>query len=116
MNALEEALKAIPPASSDREAFRRATIVGLMHGYDCQWRPSNPEYYDWEIQTIEEDFELPIFNPDTGKPLRGLRQVGRFDGRIRGSETAASGVRGRPYLLEHKTVSSLTDLGFDAPY
>lgn len=73
-------------------------------------------YFDWarahdtfEVVTVEQEFETPVWKPN-GKPARGIRHKGTFDG-------IARDVYGRLWLMEHKTYSQVpseSELRLDA--
>jgi hypothetical protein len=106
--ALDNALTAINASvgttPDERTALIAAKCRGLMRGYDARWRD-----VAWETVSVEEEFHLPIINPETGRPSRSFTQAGKYDGIIRYRES------GKTYLLEHKTTSEdLSDV--NSPY
>jgi len=96
--ALDNALKAINASIGDNPDEQTALIAakcrGLMRGYDARWRDAG-----WETISVEEQFELPVINPESERSSRSFRQGGKIDGMIRFAES------GRKYLLEHKSTS-----------
>lgn len=98
MTALDNALTAINASIGDTTDERVLLIAakcrGLMRGYDARWA-SVP----WETLSVEEEYSLPLMNPQTGKRSRTFTTAGKYDGIIRYSES------GKTYLLEHKTAS-----------
>lgn len=70
----------------------RFKVYALMHGYDQRWRSSS-----YRAISLEEEFHLPIVNPDTGRQSRSWTQAGKYDGIVE--------MDGRRYLLEHKSTS-----------
>jgi hypothetical protein len=88
--ALEAAIAAIPP---QRDQVRYHTIRALIQGYHERWATNHP----WTTQTVEEVFELPVFNPNTGRKSRRFNHAGKFD-------AIAVGPSGT-VLVEHKTCS-----------
>lgn len=96
MTPLEAALGAVNEATEgveDSEVLR-ATLRGLMRGYDARWASE-----DYSTVSVEEEFHLPIVNPTTGKPSRTFTQAGKKDGIAEYNPT------GKRYLVEHKTSS-----------
>lgn len=73
---LDMALAAIDAKHCDE--FVRAKARGLIRGYDARWASD-----DWESVAIEQQFQLPIINPESGKPSRTFRYAGKRDGLIR---------------------------------
>lgn len=76
-----------------------ATARGLMYGYDARWSDAQWTmlHDDQGRPAIEEEYHLPIVNPDSGKPSRTFTHAGKLDGRV--------GFRGKRFLMEHKTSS-----------
>ena len=87
---LAAALSAIPPPETEDQALRTAIARGLMTGYHHRW---NEE--DWTVESIEQEFHIPIFNPRSKRRSQLYTHAGKFDGVISRN--------GDPYLLEHKT-------------
>jgi hypothetical protein len=92
MNALRSALSAIEGEQAD--ALVRAKVKGLLIGYHERWKD-----VEWETLSVEEEYELPLVNPETGRTSRTFRHAGKFDGIIRYKPS------GKIYLLEHKSSS-----------
>jgi PD-(D/E)XK nuclease superfamily len=91
-SALDSALAAIEREEAD--ALIKAKCIGLVHGYDARWRD-----VEWECLCAEEEFHLPIINPETNRESRTFTHAGKRDGVIRYVPS------GKSYLLEHKTTS-----------
>lgn len=89
---LAAALEAVNRASSDRDDIRAAKVRGLMAGYDARWADS-----DWQAIGVEEEFVLPVVNPETGRASRTWMHAGKFDG--------IAAYKGKTCLVEHKTTS-----------
>lgn len=89
---LEAALATLPTTGDENSMLVAAKCRGLMIGYDHRWNNAG-----WETISVEEVFELPVINPETGAKSRTFKQSGKFDGVITRD--------GRKYLLEHKTTS-----------
>ena len=79
-----------------------AKAKGLMAGYHRRWS-------DQTYMTVatEQQFELPIVNPETGRQSRTFYQAGKYDGIIKDGS--------RHFLLEHKTTSDSIESP-DSPY
>jgi len=96
LTPLERALDVINKVveKDDEPAHRlvAAKCRGLMVGYDIRWHDA-----DWQAVSLEEEYELPLINPNTGRRSRNWTQAGKFDGIIERDS--------RSYLLEHKTTS-----------
>lgn len=99
MTPLDAALIAIDefhPADADQEIIK-AKCRGLMIGYASRWNDTG-----WLTHSVEEVFQLPLVNPETGRASKTFQQAGKFDGIVEHS--------GKRYLLEHKTTSEdITD-------
>lgn len=100
MTPLEAALGAVDEATHGLEDIDtlRATIRGLVRGYDSKWGDA-----DYSTISVEEEFRLPIINPSTGKASRTYTQAGKKDGIVRFNPT------GKLLLREGKTTSE--DIG-----
>lgn len=108
MSALDAALEAvdrcIPEPREEDAAIIRAKIRGLLRGYDARWGNAG-----WETVSTEEEFHLPLVNPETGRESRTFTHAGKYDGIVRWPAS------GRLLLLEHKTTTDdITDP--NAPY
>jgi len=103
--ALHNAIDAINNSVGEDEASQLigAKVRGLICGYDAHWGPNN----QWETESAEEVFHLPVINPESERPSRTFTQAGKFDGIVQHN--------GRHYLLEHKSTSDdIADP--DSPY
>jgi len=98
---LAAAYAVLPEPLDDAEALRLATLRGLLYGYHHRWLQET-----WTVETVEEEFHLPILNPATKRRSRTFAHAGKFDGVI------ANGAE--RYLLEHKSCSE--DLDDGGPY
>lgn len=93
MSPLELALEAIrTEVVNADESPLFASISGLLVGYDARWRGMT-----WRTVEVEEEFQVPITNPETGRNSRTFTFAGKVDGVVEAD--------GRQYLLEHKTAS-----------
>lgn len=89
--ALEESA---PESNLDERGSRIiSTIKGMMAGYHIKWNEQK-----WTTLSIEEEFHVPIYNPESGAKSRLYTFAGKFDGTVTDDT-------GRVYLLEHKTTS-----------
>lgn len=89
------------------EQFQKDAELGrkMLANY-FPWARANDAF---EVLAVEQPFAVPIWTP-RGKPLRGVRQVGRFDG-------IARDIYGHLWLMEHKTYSQVpseSELRLDA--
>lgn len=94
--ALETALAAI--RGHDASDIDRAKASALMIGYDHCWRNAG-----WITHEVEQEFRLPIINPETGRASRTYSHGGKVDGIIEHVAT------GKKFLLEHKTTGDSID-------
>ena len=98
---LAAALSAIPPPETEAQALRTAIARGLMTGYHHRWIDE-----DWTVESVEQEFHVPIFNPASKRRSPLFTHAGKFDGTISRN--------GDPYLLEHKTCRE--EIGPGSPY
>lgn len=96
LTPLERALDVINAVveKDDEPAHRlvAAKCRGLMVGYDIRWRDA-----DWQAVSLEEEYELPLMNPNTGRRSRNWTQANKFNKIIKHNN--------HNYLLKHKTTS-----------
>src|SRR5579872_5658882 len=91
--SLKHALDAIAELSANADDGLPAAIArGLMRGYDSRWVDAG-----WTALAVEEEYHLPIINPDTSKPSRTFTHAGKLDGKAE--------FGGKRFLVEHKTSS-----------
>lgn len=83
-------------------AVERETLQGLLLGYF--WRYGNDNV---EPIAVEQTFEIPLVNPDSGAPSRTFTLAGRFDGIVRLGD-------GRLAVDENKTAGE--DISSQAEY
>jgi len=98
---LAAALSAIPPPETEDQALRSAIARGLVTGYHHRWINE-----DWAVESIEQEFHIPIFNPHSKRRSVLYTHAGKFDGII--------SKNGDSYLLEHKTCRE--EIGPASPY
>lgn len=103
MSALDSAIEAIERHA--RNELDAAKARGLLYGYDSY-------YQDQKFRSLgtEEEFNLPVRNPETGRPSRKWRHQGFLDGRVEHPKYPD-----REFIREHKTTSEAID-GDDATY
>jgi hypothetical protein len=87
---LSEAIDAIEQSKSDDITCH--TAIALMRGYHDRW--SN---HPWKPVAVEEEFHLPLVNPDTGKSSRTFIWAGKRDARAFFED--------KQFVVEHKTTS-----------
>ena len=102
IDPLQNALDAIGGAVSDD--LSKAKARGLMRGYHAKWESS-----DWVTEQVEESFQLPIINPETGRSSRTFTYGGVRDGLARYVPSD------KTWLRELKTCSEDIE-DPDAPY
>lgn len=90
--ACHNALSTLTGLGDDRSQIIQAKVRGLLLGYDHRWQSSG-----WNTLSVEETFQLPVINPETGRESRTFRQAGKVD--------AIAEHGGSAYLVEHKTTS-----------
>lgn len=71
-------------------------VEEMLRGYDQRW-------HDEPLQVVgaEEEFCVPLINPETMRESRTWMLAGKIDGRIR--------IRGELFILEHKTTSEYVE-------
>ncbi|HEY3376260.1 MAG TPA: PD-(D/E)XK nuclease family protein [Armatimonadota bacterium] len=74
--------------------------TAMMLGYAMQW-PAD----DFTITACEQSFEVPIVNPESGRPSRSFVLAGKID-RI-------AEYQGETWLLEFKTASNIDEVYLD---
>lgn len=97
---LRAALRAIQETGREatwQEQLGAAKCSALMVGYHHKYKDAG-----WRSVSVEEEFELPIINPETSKPSRTYTQAGKTDGIVARD--------GKLYLRENKTCAEdITD-------
>lgn len=84
---------AIKPADDERTILAKTKVIAQMTGYDAKYADAGTV-----ASSIEDEFCLPIVNPDTGKPSRNFTQAGRIDVNVRT-------MQGLRMVMDHKTSS-----------
>ena len=90
---LQDALAAIDAYPGSELGNHRAMARGLMRGYDARWHDQ-----EWLAQSIEQEFELPVYNLETKGRSRTFTVAGKID--INAER------HGKPWIFDHKTTSS----------
>ena len=96
------------PAALERVAGRgrdwptQIKVDEMLRGYHLRWQDAH-----LEVVGAEEEFSIPLLNPETLRESRTWRLAGKIDGRVR--------IEGQLFILEHKTTSEYVDEP-DAPY
>lgn len=102
IQAIREAVEKARAKGERINDFMVVTIEELTVGYAMVWGDS-----DLRAVSVEQSFELPLINPETGAASRTFRLGGKYDGIVVDGE-------GRLHVLEHKTTKS--DLEFGSLY
>lgn len=79
----------------------RARLMGMDTAYRARW-----ESVELQVDKIEEEFRVPLINPETGAPSRTFELGGKVDKKVR--------IDGARMLMEHKTSSE--DITPGSPY
>jgi uncharacterized Fe-S cluster protein YjdI len=91
-----------PWLQPDEFAVEEETAVALVRGYAKRYEND----LIVEYVAVEQSFEIPIVNPDTGRQSKLFKSAGKIDGIVRLPD-------GRLALLEHKTTSDSIEPGSD---
>ena len=83
-------------ATAECDPLAAAKVRALVTGYHEHWKSS-----PYEVLTVEETFQLPIVNPETGRSSRTFVQGGRFDLMVEFDR--------RTWMVEHKSASEQID-------
>lgn len=87
---LDAALAAVEGKA--RDSYEQARVEELIRGYSKHWALEH-----LEVIGVEEQFEVPLINPETMQPSRTWRLAGKVDARVRTADGVA--------IVEHKTTS-----------
>tara|TARA_B100000809_G_scaffold251621_1_gene285311 strand:+ start:2347 stop:3309 length:963 start_codon:yes stop_codon:yes gene_type:complete len=72
-------------------------VIAALEGYFRKY----PRKYDpWEVVSVEQEWESPLVNPDSGRSARKLHLGGKLDLLVKHE--------GEYWLVEHKTVSKIS--------
>jgi len=85
---LDEMLDVV--AAQEADEYDLALCQEMLRGYHFRWIDAVPDH---EVLDVEQEFDIPIINPDTGYPMRGIRLRGKVD------------VRCTKKIVEHKTTT-----------
>jgi hypothetical protein len=99
---LDAALAAMEPLAATPFEFAKA--YAMLVGYATRWENDLERY---EVLAVEQRFEAPLVNPETGAPSRTWALGGKLDAVVR--ERA----NGRVLLVEHKTAGVDVSPGSD---
>ncbi len=78
------------------DPYALAMVEVLLAGYHQRWADDADGY---EVLGVEEQFEFPLINPETGARSPAWRVAGKLDVRVRRKSDGAHGI------VEHKTAS-----------
>lgn len=84
-------------------AVEREIVANGLAAY--YWVYGEPEDSEYETIAVEQKFDLPLTNPDTGRPTPNFRRVGKIDRIIRHKSI------GRLLIQENKSTSKPIDSG-----
>jgi hypothetical protein len=88
---------------SGLDAFDAIRAEEMIAAYHARWAEESAATYD--VLGVEEEFLLPLVNPETGAPSRTFQSAGKLDARVRERAT------GRALVIEHKTSSAEIEPG-----
>jgi len=80
------------------DPFEAAMARALITGYDARWGDQA-----YRVIAVEQEFCVPLVNPETGAASRSWQLGGKIDAIVEGD--------GRTILVEHKTTSSDITMG-----
>jgi hypothetical protein len=89
---------------TELDEFDLVVAEELMKGYHFRWSEQMGED-GIEVIAVEQQFDGPLVNPETGRPSRTFRNGGKVDVIVRW--------RGEYWLMEHKTTSKDIEPGSD---
>jgi len=94
MNPLQATVEAIEHYAESGQCDQLAAwkVRALITGYHDRWKSA-----PFGVLGVEETFQLPIVNPETGRSSRTYQQGGRFDLMVNFDS--------RTWMVEHKTTS-----------
>lgn len=99
-NAVYYTYQTVEPFDQRELDIERETVLRLLCGYVWRW-----ENYPLEYLAAEREFELPLINPETGRPTPNFKLAGKIDGIVKLED-------GRLAVLETKLLSE--DLAADS--
>jgi hypothetical protein len=96
---LNQALEIIEELDGDVDPFDAVKLGVLLGGYFARWGDSS-----LEVMGVEQEFLIPLVNPDTGSASRLWSQAGKKDAIVRKPD-------GSMWVMEHKTTSEDITIG-----
>ena len=75
----------------------------MLRAYDARY---GADQHEWQTREIERQLDCPIYDPRTGKRLRGVRLAGKID--------KICGFDGQSWIVDHKTTGRY--IGVDSLY
>jgi hypothetical protein len=97
--ASEAVAKGSPKAKAD--AYQQASALAMIQQYALRWG-NEP----MTVVAVEQQFEIPLVNPDTGGTSKTWKLAGKIDAIVE--------IGGKLYIVEHKTTSD--DLAPESRY
>lgn len=85
-------------AQQNDDAYGANTLLALFDGYVHKYLDSDLDAY--ETIAVEQEYNAPLVNPETGKKSMTYHLAGKLDGILRNR------YNGQTVILEHKTTSS----------
>jgi hypothetical protein len=96
--AAVEAMRDHAAKSDNIDEYMLVTVEELMRGYTARWADDG-----YRTVAVEQSFDVPLVNPETGHPSRTFRIGGKFDGII---ASRLSNGEERLHVEELKTTGS----------
>lgn len=96
---------------ADAIEVQRETVIALLRGYHAAWPDDgNPDAEHGmtpvEFIAVEQEFRLPVENPETSRTSRTFEVAGKIDSIVQLKD-------GRCAIMEHKTTSDTLDMDSD---
>jgi hypothetical protein len=85
-----------------KDEFEAAKLRVLLMGYEARWRVQDNGFSELEVLGVEETFQAPLTNPETGAESKSFVRAGKLDVRLSDG------------FMEHKTTSD--DIGLGSIY
>lgn len=95
------------PEYASELAVECEVVARLLAGYFWRWQVGEADPHVARVIASEQAFDIPIVNPETGKPTPTFRFAGKIDGIVELRD-------GRIAVMEHKTTGDSIDTG--SPY
>jgi hypothetical protein len=80
------------------DEYNRAKLMSMMQGYHVRYRGASGV-----VIAIEQQFEIPLINPETGRKSQTWNVAGKID--------AIVDIGGKSWIFEHKTTSEDIEVG-----